>query len=131
MKKFLKQAAIVSGLIMVALFASSAVAFAQSGFLGGGAQSSTPSTILEATGGQGSIRALILQIINFFLQFLGLVAVIMIIYAGVLYITSAGGDSTEKAKKIILYAVIGILIILLSWAIVNTILGATTGQESQ
>lgn len=130
MKKFLKQLAIVAGLSALAVLAMSAVASAQSGFLGGGASESVPTAVLEGTGGQGSLRALALTIINFFLGFLGLIAVIMIIYAGVLYVTAAGAeDQTGKAKKIIMYAIIGLLIVLLSWAIVNTILGAGLGQE--
>ncbi len=130
MKKTLKQLGVVATGILIALFASAAIASAQSGFLGGGAADSAPSAVLEATGGQGSFRQLLLTVIGFFLGFLGLVAVIMIIYAGVLYVTSGGDEgNTEKGKKIIMYAVIGLIIIMLSWAIVQTILGAGIGQE--
>jgi len=129
MKKFFKQLAVVAGLTAVAVLAMSAVASAQT-FLGGGASESVPTAVLQGTGGQGSLRALALTIINFFLGFLGLTAVAMIIYAGVLYVTAAGNDdNTGKAKKIIMYAILGLLIVLLSWAIVNTILGAGLGQE--
>jgi cytochrome bd-type quinol oxidase subunit 2 len=135
MKKLFKQIAIVSMLTAVALLFTSVFAHAQgatgSGFFGPQGQSgSVPSAVIQATGGQGSVRQLILTFINYFLGFLGLLAVIMIIYAGVLYITDAGeGGNTDKAKKIIMYAVVGILIIFLSFAIVNFALGAGTGQE--
>lgn len=90
--------------------------------------SDSPSAISEATGGESSARDLIQKIINYFLGFLGFVATIMVIYGGVLYVTSAGNDdSVGKAKNIIMYAVIGIVIILLSFALINTVLGA--GQE--
>jgi cytochrome bd-type quinol oxidase subunit 2 len=87
-----------------------------------------PQAISAATGGQGSVRSLALTIVNFFLTFLGIIAVIMIIYGGFLYVTAAGNqEKLEKAKKIIMYAVVGIVVILLSFAIVNTVLGAGTG----
>lgn len=79
----------------------------------------------------GSLRGAISTVINFFLFFLGLVAVAFIIYGGFLYITSQGDDgNTEKAKNIILYAAIGIVIILVSYAIVNTFIGAGTGNRA-
>lgn len=88
-----------------------------------------PNNVESATSFGGSARQGALTIINYFLYFLGLVATIMVIYGGFLYITSQGED-TEKAKKILLYSAIGIIIILISFAVVNTILGAgdATGQ---
>lgn len=77
-----------------------------------------------ATSFGGSFRQGALTVVNFILLFLGLIATIMVIYGGFLYITSAGGDGTEKAKKILLYAAIGIVIVLISFAVVNTLLGA-------
>ena len=90
-----------------------------------------PENVSEATGGASSARALARTIVNFFLFFLGLVATIMVIYGGVLYVTAAGNDDqVGKAKNVILYAIIGIVVILLSFALVNTvILGAGTGTE--
>jgi hypothetical protein len=92
----------------------------------------SPANIAQATGGQGSFRALANTIVNFFLYFLGFLATVMIIYGGVLYVTSAGNDeNVQKAKKILLYAIVGIIVILLSFAIVNTVIGgAGTGDIS-
>lgn len=87
-----------------------------------------PSAVSQATGGQGSFRSLVLTIVNFALTFLGLIAVVMIIYGGFLYVSAAGNEEKiNQGKKIIMYAVIGIVIILLSFAIVNTVLTAGTG----
>src|SRR3989338_7714864 len=67
--------------------------------------------VADLTGGQGSFRALALLVINFFLGFLGLLAVMMIIYGGFLYVSSGGEqEKVDKAKKILLYAVVGIII---------------------
>lgn len=83
-----------------------------------------PAGVAAATGNQGSFRQLVLTILQFFLGFLGLLAVIMIIYGGVLYVSAAGAqEKIDKGKKIIMYAIVGIVIILLSFAIVNTVLG--------
>lgn len=88
-----------------------------------------PEALAAATGGETSFRAIARTIVNFFLLFLGFIATVMIIYGGVLYVTSAGNqESIDKAKKILLYAVVGIVIILISFALVNTILGAATGD---
>lgn len=90
-----------------------------------------PAAISAATGGTGSFRQLALTIVNWLLGFLGLIAVVMIIYGGFLYVTAAGNDEKiGKAKKIIMYAIVGIVVILLSFAIVNTVLGAGTGAAA-
>lgn len=82
-------------------------------------------TIAGATGGEGSFRAIIKRIVDYILLFLGLIAVIMIIYGGFLYVTSAGNEeNVAKGKKILIYAAVGIVIILISFALVNTLLGA-------
>ncbi len=90
-----------------------------------------PGRLSEATGGEGSFRNLILTFLNFFLGFLGLLAVVMVIYGGILYVTGAGEqDKLDKGKKIIMYAIVGIVIILLAFALVSTILGGLgAGQD--
>src|SRR3989339_90079 len=82
-------------------------------------------------GGGDSARDQARQFINFFLGFLGFIATAMIIYGGFLYVTAAGNqEKTDQGKKIITYSIIGILIILISFAIVNTVLsGATSGND--
>lgn len=86
-----------------------------------------PAIIRALSGGQTGLRGIVLTIVNFFLTFLGLLAVIMVIYGGFLYVSSGGNDeSVNKAKKILLYAAMGIIIIIVSFALVNTILGAAS-----
>ncbi len=84
-----------------------------------------PAIIAALSGGQTGLRGIVLTIVNFFLTFLGLLAVIMVIYGGFLYVSSAGNEeNVNKAKKILLYAVLGIVVIIVSFALVNTLLGA-------
>lgn len=55
----------------------------------------------------------------------GIIAVIMIVYGGIQYITSAGNPSgLSKAKMTILYSIIGLLVVIMAAAIVNVVLGA-------
>ena len=55
----------------------------------------------------------------------------MIIYGGVLYTTSAGDPGkVKKAKDTILYGIIGLVIAVLAFAIVNFILGAVLSNQS-
>lgn len=83
-----------------------------------------PEQVASGTFWDGSFRQAVKTVINFVLFFLGLVSVAFIIYGGFLYITSQGDDqATEKAKNIIIYAAIGIIIVLVSYALVNTLLG--------
>lgn len=82
------------------------------------------STIAGATGSQTSFREIIKTILNYALGFLGLIATIFIIYGGVRYVTSGGGEGVGKAKETIMFAVIGLVIILISTALVNAILTA-------
>jgi len=81
----------------------------------------------DLTGGEGDLKSLLNTILSYFLGFLGFICVIMVIYGGVLYVTSAGNDeNVGKAKKILLYAGIGVILIMISFALVSTILGAAS-----
>ena len=62
-------------------------------------------------------------IINVALGVIGFAAVVMIIVGGVQYTTSAGDAAkVTKAKNTIMYGVVGLVIALLAFAIVNFIL---------
>lgn len=76
---------------------------------------------------------IIAQIINIILGFVGIVFVVLVTYAGFMYLT-AGGEE-EKAKKamtLLSQAVIGLVITLAAWSIsyfvVVSISGAVTSQ---
>lgn len=91
--------------------------------------SDNPSEIDSATIWDGDFRMAALTLLNFFLFFLGLVATGFVIYGGFLYVTSQGDDgNVETAKKILMFAAIGILVILVSFALINTLLQSGTGN---
>lgn len=68
-------------------------------------------------------------IVNILLYIIGAVAVIMLIIGGVRYVVS-GGDSAAVtgAKNTILYAVIGIVVAILAYAIVNFVINGLIAQ---
>jgi hypothetical protein len=62
------------------------------------------------------------DLINAALIFIGSVAVILFIYAGIIYIRS-GGDpkQTQSARQTITYAIIGLVLVLSSYGIISVI----------
>lgn len=54
----------------------------------------------------------------------GAVSVVVLIIAGLMYVTSAGNpEQTKRAKDAIIYAVVGLVVAILAFAIVNFVLG--------
>ena len=69
------------------------------------------------------INKLIKTIINIFSSIVGIVAVIMVVFGGLKYITSGGNDSNVgAAKNTILYAIIGLVIVASAQVIVKFVL---------
>lgn len=72
---------------------------------------------------KGDFLTYITSIVLAFLALIGIVAVIFIIIAGVRYMSSQGDpQESEKAKKAIIYAVIGLIVVGLAAVVVNFIL---------
>lgn len=87
----------------------------------GGCEIASP---IEVGGFSVFIWRIILNIIEIMLNAVGYLAVAFIIYGGFKYIYSAGSpDGMVKARKTIMNAVIGLIISIMSVAIVNTIAG--------
>jgi hypothetical protein len=78
----------------------------------------------EIETGTGTINTGIRNVINIFSAIIGIIAVVMIIYGGLKYISS-GGDSgnVTAAKNTIIYAVIGLIIVAMAQFIVQFVLG--------
>lgn len=74
--------------------------------------------------GPGDLKEGIEIVIKKVLDFMTLIAVVMIVIAGIRYIISQGEESEkDKAKKMIIYVVIGLIIILIARAIVTFVIG--------
>jgi len=90
--------------------------------------------VANAAGVQNSNTSLVViigRIINIALGFVGIILLLLFLYSGYEYMT-AGGDSkkVESAQTRIKNAIIGLLIIMASFGIVNFILSKLTGDTS-
>lgn len=109
---------IATGLLTVSLLVLPFVAAAQI----------NTQTNLGTTFGLGTadLQSTVIKIVQFVLGFLGLVAVIMILIGGFQWMTAGGNEEkVASAKKIISAAVIGLIVVLLAWAIVIFVVAQT------
>jgi hypothetical protein len=75
---------------------------------------------------QGNDKAsnMIQIVINILLYVLGVIAVVMIVIGGIRYTTSNGDPSSLKtARDTIIYSVVGLVVAILAYAIVNLVVG--------
>lgn len=81
-------------------------------------------------GSGDSLQTTIIAIINAVVGVLALVCVIVIIIGGVNYMTSSGdAGKVKKAKDTILYGVIGLVVCVLAFAIVNFVITNIIGAK--
>ena len=72
------------------------------------------------TGTPTDLNDVFKTIINVLLFIIGAVSVIMLIYGGIRYTTSGGNaNSVTAAKNTIMYAIVGLVIAIFAFAIVN------------
>lgn len=65
---------------------------------------------------------LIKTVVNVLLWAVGILSVIMIIFSGFRYITSAGDASkTKSAQSTLIYSVVGLIVAIMAYAIVNMV----------
>lgn len=84
---------------------------------------------VTASGSKRDLMGTLNTIINVVIGVIGFVAVIVIILGGVNYTTSAGAaDKVKQAKDTIMYGIVGLVIALLAFAIVNFVLKNVFGS---
>jgi len=121
-------AAAMSVYVTITIWSGKIFAAAVTGGIAGGAQaakgSDQPSDLFGNTG-------IFTRVTNTLLFAVGVVSVIMLIYGGLRYIIS-GGDSKRvtDAKNTVMYAIIGLIIAVLSYAIVNFVITQLAGTSS-
>jgi hypothetical protein len=83
-----------------------------------------PTSFADETGlGQQDLKTGLGRLINVALGFLGIVAVIIILYGGFRWMTAGGNDEkVGEAKRLIIAGIIGLAIILASYAITTFVL---------
>lgn len=82
------------------------------------------------------LRLVISKYINIFLGFLGIVFLILIIYAGILWLSAQGNsDNVSKARSLLFTGIIGLAVILSAFAIASFVTDrlfmATQNNSSQ
>lgn len=79
--------------------------------------------------GCDDISACILRVVNYVLGLAGVLALAGIVYGGFLYISASGNqDRVEAGKNAVMYSVIGLVVIGLSFAILRFIFQALGGD---
>lgn len=116
----------MSNLIKSLIYSSAVIVFSLSPFLVQ-AQLSDDFKPFDGTAGAGkgsnNLLVNIRNIVNSFLALAGIVAAIAIVISGVQYLTALGDeDAARTAKRNIIYAAIGIVVILLSGVFVNFVI---------
>ncbi|MDO8669466.1 MAG: hypothetical protein Q7K65_04190 [Candidatus Buchananbacteria bacterium] len=77
----------------------------------------------------GDLKASINSIIQLILSFLGILAVIIILWGGFMWMTAAGDEGkVDKAKKLIISGIVGIVIILAAYIIASYVITTVGGQ---
>ena len=125
MKKFLR---VILPILMCGIFTVATVANASALTLQEGAEAARcDGCPADLFGDMGVFR----QVTNTILYIVGIIAVIMLIVGGIKYVVS-GGDSKKvtDAKNTVLYAIIGLVVCLLAFAIVNFVISALPSGES-
>lgn len=80
---------------------------------------------LFVTGPGTTAPEIIMWAIQLILSLTGIVAVAFLVYGGFVYMTSGGNeDNAERGKKTVTNAIIGLVIIILSYSIVTVVINA-------
>lgn len=116
---------------LLVVMVSSLVLMSQS-VLANGFSSEINAGLQQINGGSNQVSAsdIVKKIINGLLFLIGIIAVIMILYGGIRYTISAG-DSAKiaAAKNTILYAVVGLIVAIMAYAIVNFVVSSLNGES--
>ena len=89
---------------------------------------STPSNITQGVKdigkdvdlGQKDLKESVAGVINIALGLLGLIAVVLVVVGGFMWMTAAGNEEKiEKAKQLLFSALVGLVIIVAAWSIAN------------
>lgn len=73
------------------------------------------------------IEDLVSRVIKAFLGIVGIIALVLFLYGGILWLTSAGNSSkVEEGRNVFVWAVLGLVVIFSSYVIVNFVFDRLT-----
>jgi len=76
--------------------------------------------------GTADLESSVVRIVQWVLGFLGLIAVIFILYGGLIWMMAGGNEEkVTKAKKTIVAAVVGLVVVLIAWSIITFVVSQT------
>ena len=86
---------------------------------------------LNLAGTNQDPRDAAVNIVRYLMTFLGIIAVVVILFGGFKWMTAGGNeDRVAEAKKLIVAGIIGLIIVLAAFAIVQFVLSTTTNLLS-
>ncbi|MBR6168489.1 hypothetical protein IKQ74_00915 [Candidatus Saccharibacteria bacterium] len=137
-KDVVKEAGAILTIAALTVATNSVRVFADGGTAGGGDSGSGGSGATANArngvnnvnpGAETDLNKMLSLIFNIIFGIVGVVAVAFIIVGGINYIVSQGDAAkVQKAKSTILYGVIGLVVVLLAFAIVGFVLNGLMGQ---
>ena len=116
MSKQIKKLLVIAGTLVVNIlvFATASAAVSQEGW--------NPKKYEETGLSGASVENILLTFIDWAIIIVGLLGVIVFIYGGFVYLTARGeSDEIEKAKKVLLWGVVGIAVSVLGLVAVKTV----------
>ncbi|MFH1745103.1 MAG: pilin [bacterium] len=128
-KNSIKTKILILFIVAVSLFATAHFAMAQNTDFG-----LNYANNVGLGGGDSDPRVVAVRILQLILTFLGIIAVVIIMYAGWLWMTSQGDEEKiRKAKQTLINAIIGMIIIMCAFLIVSWVLNnlGPDGQRQQ
>lgn len=106
----------IAGLLVVPFVALAAAAPAMAAGLNDGMNAARTSDMAQTS----DPDSVVTSVVNIILWVVGVLAVVMIVFAGIKYITSNGDSGkVQSAKNTIVYSVVGLIVAIFAWAIVN------------
>ncbi len=126
--KYLLSVFLVFSALVGGLFANNAPAMANDGFdaCDGVVGVAKNSPICEGRNqdGEEELQDTVFDVINILLTVIGAMAIVVIIISGLYFVISQGNaDRVKTAKNALTYAVVGLVVSIMSYAIVNFVIG--------
>lgn len=92
------------------------------------AWATTTYTLPNPFGSSTSVTDIVVNIINFAIGIIGIVALVMFIYGGFVILTAHGNaDQMKKGAHTLVYAVIGMIVVLTSYSVLSYIFSQVYG----
>lgn len=105
-----------------ALYGASAAALALAPAIAGAQWGEGIERAAEGDTPTGTITDIIGSLMDWLLMILGFLGIIGFVIAGILYLTAAGDeDQIERAKKAMMYSIIGVIVALLGFVIIQAV----------